>query len=700
MSSITERSFSLLTNLSSSLVSLHLSETELQGNLPRDILCLPKLEELDLSINYMLKGQLPKSNWSTHLRYLDLSGTSFSGEIPNSIGHLKYLNHLGFRGCNFDGMVPISLGNLTQLMYLSLGFNINLNDLSFNQLTGSVNEFSSYSLRRLSLYNNKLQGNFPNSIFELGNLTELALSSNNLSGPLDFHKFSKLKSLYYLDLSQNSFLSINFDSNIDYTLPNLASILLSSSNLSSFPQFLARLQNLQELDLSDNKINGKIPKWFHEKLLHSWKNMYHIDLSFNKLQGDLPIPPSGTQVFLVSNNNFSGEISSTLCDASSLNVLNLAHNNLTGLIPQCLGTFPSFWALDMQMNNFHGSMPTRFSKTNAFETIKLNGNRLQGPFPLSLAHCTNLEVLDLGNNNIEDTFPNWLESLQELQVLSLRSNKLHGKITCVSTKHPFPQLRIFDVSNNNFSGPLPASCIMNFQGMVNVNYTQSGPQYMGNSSYYDDSVVVIMKGQFMELERILTTFTTIDLSNNMFEGEIPKVIGKLNSLKGLNLSHNGITGSIPQSLSDLRNLEWLDLSWNQLTGEIPMALTNLNFLSVLNLSQNQLEGIIPKGRQFDTFGNDSYEGNPMLCGLPLSKSCNKDEGQPPHSTFHHEEESGFGWKSVAVGYACGAVFGMLMGCNVFLTGKPQWLARLVERLFNIRLKRTSNRARANRRGMN
>ncbi|KAJ1432184.1 Leucine-rich repeat [Sesbania bispinosa] len=573
MSLITERSFSLLTNLSSSLVSLHLSETGLQGNLPRDILCLPKVEELDLSFNDKLRVQLPKSNWSTPLSYLDLSGISFSGEIPNSIGHLKSLNHLGFRWCNFDGMVPISLWNLTQLMYLDLAIN-------------------------------KLNGEIPSS-----------------------------------------------------------------------------LSNLKHLIV---------------KLIH-WKNIVIIDLSFNKLQGDLSIPPNGIEYFLVSNNNFSGEISSTLCDASSLHVLNLAHNNLTGLIPQCLGTFPFLQVLDMQMNNFHGSMPTSFSKQNAFETIKLNGNRLQGPFPLSLAHCKNL-----GNNNIEDTFPNWLESLQKLQVLSLRSNKLHGKITCVSTKHPFPQLRIFDVSNNIFSGPLPASCIKNFHGMVNiVDYNQSSPRYMGNNHYYDDSVVVIMKGLFVELGRILTTFTAIDLSNNMFEGEIPKVIGELNSLKGLNLSHNGINGTIPQSLSELRNLEWLDLSWNQLAGEIPMALTNLNFLSFLNLSQNQLEGIIPTGGQFNTFQNDSYEGNPMLCGLPLSKSCNKDEGQPPHSTFHHEEqESGFGWKSVAVGYACGAVFGMLLGYNVFLTGKPQWLARLVERLFNIRLKKTSNEARANLRGMN
>jgi len=194
----------------------------------------------------------------------------------------------------------------------------------------------------------------------------------------------------------------------------------------------------------------------------------------------------------------------------------------------------------------------------------------------------------------------------------------------------------------------------------------------------------------MELTRILTTFTTIDLSNNMFEGEIPKVIGELNSLKGLNVSNNRITGTIPQSLSHLRNLEWLDLSRNQLTGEIPVALTNLNFLSFLNLSQNHLEGIIPEGQQFDTFGNDSYEGNAMLCGFPLSKSCKYDEDRL-RSTPDDEEGSGFGWKAVVIGYACGTIFGLLLGYNVFFfTGKPRWLLRLVEHTFNIRLKRTNN----------
>ncbi|KAG2391070.1 Receptor like protein [Vigna angularis] len=385
----------------------------------------------------------------------------------------------------------------------------------------------------------------------------------------------------------------------------------------------------------------------------------------------------------VSNNQLSGDISSALCNASTLSILNLASNNFSGLIPQCLATFHSLRALDLQDNNLYGSIPDNFSKGNSFETLKLNGNQLKGPLPRSLAHCTKLEVLDLENNNIY-MFPYCLETLPNLRVLSLRSNKFHGVISSFGTELPFPRLRNFDISHNYFTGPLPASYIQNFQGMMNAIKNQTGLKYLGNHSAYSDSIVIIMKGSYMELTRILTVFTTIDLSNNMFEGEIPTVIGELHSLKGLNLSHNRITGIIPLSMGNLSNLEWLDLSWNQLKGEIPMALTNLNFLAVLNLSQNQFEGMIPKGGQFNTFENDSYVGNLMLCGIPLSKSCKEDKEKSPYSTLD-KEESGFGWKSVIVGYACGMIFGIILGCNIFFLGKPQMLTRLVETCFNVRL---------------
>ncbi|GLT79553.1 hypothetical protein SLA2020_510360 [Shorea laevis] len=142
----------------------------------------------------------------------------------------------------------------------------------------------------------------------------------------------------------------------------------------------------------------------------------------------------------------------------------------------------------------------------------------------------------------------------------------------------------------------------------------------------------------------------------------------------------------------MTNLEWLDLSYNELVGEIPDELVSLTQLAVLNLSNNHLVGCIPQGNQFNTFRNDSYEGNLGLCGFPLSKSCN-ESGTPPSSFQEKDEWWRFGWRVVALGYGCGVVFGLLMGYHVFRTEKPKWFVSL----FDGRLSQSGRKMRKARR---
>ena len=78
--------------------------------------------------------------------------------------------------------------------------------------------------------------------------------------------------------------------------------------------------------------------------------------------------------------------------------------------------------------------------------------------------------------------------------------------------------------------------------MMSMNANNGKLKYMGES-YYHDSVMVIMKGFYIELMKIPNLFTTIDFSNNSFKGEILKSIGMLKSLKGLNFSHNNLIKS-------------------------------------------------------------------------------------------------------------------------------------------------------------
>ena len=165
---------------------------------------------------------------------------------------------------------------------------------------------------------------------------------------LESESFSKLQKLEVLDFSYNNlFVSIN--NNVTYTMPNLYILSLSSCNISEFPLFLRTATNLRYLYLSNNRIHGQVPRWLGDVGRDS---LEFLDLRNNLLQGPFPtLNFTRLQYFFVSNNKLSAEIPSSICNASSLEVLDLSHNNLSGMIPKCLIHFSSLSVLDLRMNS-------------------------------------------------------------------------------------------------------------------------------------------------------------------------------------------------------------------------------------------------------------------------------------------------------------------------------------------------------------
>ncbi|WMV56534.1 hypothetical protein MTR67_049919 [Solanum verrucosum] len=416
-----------------------------------------------------------------------------------------------------------------------------------------------------------------------------------------------------------------------------------------------------------------------------------LNLRRNNLKGEI-LPCFGNisplQFVMMSHNNLSGELPSSICNLKSLQILDLGRNSLKGAIPQCFGNMSGHLeVLDMQHNNLSGTLPTTF-RAGTFRSFNLHGNKIKGKIPQSLVNCKEMQVLDLGDNQLKDTFPMWLGTLPKLRVLSLRSNKLHGPIRTLRSENIFLELRMLDISSNAFTENLPMSLFQHLKAMRTIDQTMNAPSDEGDE-YYQDSVAVVTKGLELQVVRILFLYTTIDFSNNKFEGHIPSIMGDLIALRMLNISHNGLQGHIPPSLGRLTLVESLDLSSNHLVGEIPAQFASLTSLAVLDLSYNHLEGCIPQGNQFHTFDNNSYVGNDGLRGFPLSKGCGSDgndsESEKTDTGSELDEESNSEflndfWKAALMGYGSGLCIGLSIIYIMISTGKPIWLARIIVEL--------------------
>ncbi|XP_057988914.1 receptor-like protein 9DC3 [Hevea brasiliensis] len=624
------------------LERLILRNMSITGKIPLPLANLSSLEVLDLGDNSL---QGPLQGVPPSIKFFSIAGNNISGQVLSFICGSNNLIFLDLSENNFSGKIPKCFGNFSSdLLVLNLGM---------NQFHGPL-QVPPCSTEYFYIADNNISGEIPSSICNLNYLKDLDLSNNSLTGmlPKCLANFSNLR---FLDLAMNRLhgpLQVPPSSTLFFSL--------AYNNFSGeIPSSICNLNYLQFLHLSYNSLSGMLPK-----CIGNFSNLLlYLDLAANQFHGPLQVPPSSTTFLSFADNNFSGEIPSSICRLNSLQYLYLFKNNISGTIPKCFGNFRNLSVLDLGNNNLHGSIPATCVEGNSLSRLDLNGNQLEGPLPRSLINCSNLEILNLGNNRINGSFPYWLENLEELRVLVLRRNRFSGPIPTPKARFPFPGLLVIDLSHNDFTGPLPTRYFQQFQAMMKEK----------TGEYYVVHVTITIKGVDFDVIKVLDIFAMIDLSYNQFRGEISESIGGLLHLTGLNFSHNHLTGHIPQAMGNLSNLEWLDLSSNKLVGSIPEQLVDLTFLEVLNLSFNELTGRIPQGKQFNTFGIESYKGNLGLCGFPLSKARGNDIIPAlPLSEGDLSADVIFEWNIVLMGYASGLVIGVAIGYIMFQTGKPQW----------------------------
>nr|GEV86133.1 leucine-rich repeat protein [Tanacetum cinerariifolium] len=527
---------------------LHLASNRLMGPIPESLGRLRLLEVLDLSSN-QLSGPIP--TFLGQLTILNLSKNQLNGSIPESLGGLINLTDLLLQSNQLTGSIPSSLGKLASLKTFSVSSNmlggviptsigqfsklVSL-DVSNNSLEGVVSEahfanhlmleyldisfnrkltfnvsrewIPPFQLRTVHISSCKILGKFPQWLKTQLNLDELVMSNANISGPLPTW-FQEMPVIPTLDLSHNKITGPL--TNLPVGVYSKYGSLLLQDNLfrGSIPVSLCNRTDLLVLDLSKNRLTGKIPECFGNFSLRV------MILSSNELSGTVPSSYSDYDaVWLQLNENyFTGELPEGLWNNSFLRVLDVGNNEFSGEIPEWDNGFSNLKVLRLHRNNFTGSIPS------------------------SLCNRQSLHILDVAYNNLTGSIPRCFGELSSMADASLLGDDLDRG--------------------------LEASVIQVLKG-VYLEYS-SILQYLINMDLSSNRLM----GEIPQELTKLSLLVGLNLSNNHLSGGIPNRIGGLKALNSLDFSKNQLTGKVPASMASLTFLSHLNLSYNNLSGRIP-----------------------------------------------------------------------------------------------------------------------------------
>ncbi|KAJ4974335.1 hypothetical protein NE237_007509 [Protea cynaroides] len=446
-------------------------------------------------------------------------------------------------------------------------WNNNSSPCDWPGITCSVNDLRVTGIN-LSDYN--ISGKMFQNFSLITELSELDLSQNTIGGFIP--DLNGCKNLRYLNLSHNI-----IEGELNLTgLTNLKTLDLTTNRFNggiglNFP---ALCNNLVTLNMSSNNFTGTIDDCFDE----CWKLQY-LDLSDNHFSGPIWLGFQRLLEFSVSQNNLTGNISpSILTESCTLEILDLSKNQFQGSIPKEVSNCKNLYIMNLADNKFNGCTPLEIGLLPNLETLVLGNNKLSREIPESLLNLSKLAFLDYSRNSFGGDIQEIFGKFERLQYLILYANNFIGGLT-TSGILKLPNLVRLDLTNNNFTGPLPVELSempkMKYLFLAYNNFNGSIPQEFGNS----------------------IGLQALDLSFNRLTGKIPPTIGKLSSLLWLMLANNSLTGEIPYEIGNCSSLLWLNLANNRLSGSIPTEISNIaqNPTPTFELNRHTIQVAVSSG---------------------------------------------------------------------------------------------------------
>ncbi|CAL0309317.1 unnamed protein product [Lupinus luteus] len=361
----------------------------------------------------------------------------------------------------------------------------------------------------------------------------------------------------------------------DPTNSTITSLDLSSSNLQGQfqPSLLCRLPNLTSITFFNNSIDQTLPP-----SISLCQTLTHLDLSQNLITGSLPQSlselPNLTYLDL-TGNNFSGPIPFSFGMFQKLETLSLVYNLLEGSIPYSLGNVTTLRMLNLSFNPFSPSpVPSSLGNLTNLEVLWLSQCNLVGPIPEEFGGLESLVVLDLSMNGLDGKIPSSITGLTRLWQVELFNNSLSGELP-VGMEN-LTALRLFDASMNRLSGRIP-------DGLTRLP--------LESLNLYEN----LFEGELPASLADSPNLYELRLFGNRLSGKLPANLGKNAPLRLIDVSNNQFSGEIPASLCDRGELEEILIIYNSFSGEIPASLGACQSLMRVRLGYNKFSGEVPPG---------------------------------------------------------------------------------------------------------
>ncbi|KAL6657557.1 hypothetical protein ACP70R_005337 [Stipagrostis hirtigluma subsp. patula] len=360
---------------------------------------------------------------------------------------------------------------------------------------------------------------------------------------------------------------------------------------------LASMRALQNLSLAGNAFSGRLPP-----AIRYLSSLRHLDLSGNRFYGPIPgylADLSGLVHLNLSHNNFSsGFPTDGIQQLQNLRRIDIRNNSFWGNASDLLAELRNAEHIDLSHNLFTGRVDLELEKlTSIGATVKylnLSHNKLDGGFfrNETVGAFKNLVVLDLSNNGIGGTVPK-LDAWFSLEIFRVAGNGLYGMMPDALLQNSMRLVEV-DLSRNGFSGSLPVvnSTTLKVLNLSSNVLTGSLPATVGKCTSVDLSGN-LFSGELAILRSWGGILEVIDLSSNKLEGSYPNDASQFQNLVSLKLRNNSLSGSLPSVLGTYQKLSFLDLSLNALGGSVLPAFFMSPTLTVLNLSGNNFTGTIP-----------------------------------------------------------------------------------------------------------